>query len=231
MTGLDQHDTDAQRPRPPNPTARPAGSVHNVRTALKIAGASLLVTALAGCSGQSLPTATPPPTSAPVPTPSMWTPDPTQAPPEATGLTSPAPSSPTEPSPTQSLPPVEKPSPQGGPWEAVDLTATTAEQLTSGALPETLAAFLATRIGVEDDFGCTTSEFVIKAVHPDGYAFGTEDADCGGGQVIWGVTEQQWNYIVAFGDAMPCRDLALNEIPTGAPGLRCLDDSGDARDY
>lgn len=202
-----------------------------MRTSLKIAEASLLVAALAGCSGQSLPPASQTPSTAPASTPSQSGTEATPATPEATTPASTAPSSPAAPSPTPSLPPVEKPSPQGGPWQAVDLTATTAEQLTSGALPATLAAFLATRLGVEDDFGCTTSEFVIKAVHPDGYAFGTEDADCGGGQVIWGVTEQQWNYIVAFGDAMPCRDLELNEIPPGAPGLRCLDDSGDARDY
>ena len=79
--------------------------------------------------------------------------------------------------------------------------------------------------------GCTTTEVVVKAVHADGFVFGSEESDCGGGQVIWGITEGQWNYIVQFGDAMPCRDFELNDIPPGVPGLRCLDEQNNAKDY
>lgn len=161
----------------------------------------------------------------------MWTPEATEAPPELGASPVASPEPPPE-NPFPSLPPVAQPSAQGGPWTQVDVTATTAGQIAAAtALPESLRTFLGSRIGIEDDFGCTTTEVVIKAVHPDGYAFGSEDSDCGGGQVVWGITEQQWNYIVQFGDAMPCRDFESNAIPTGVPGLRCLDDSGDASDY
>ncbi|NHB85410.1 hypothetical protein G7085_14425 [Tessaracoccus sp. HDW20] len=101
----------------------------------------------------------------------------------------------------------------------------------ASSLPASLRAFLASRVGVEDDGGCTTTEVEIRAVHPDGFAFGSEESDCGGGQVIWGITEGQWHYITQFEDAIPCREFALNSVPEAVPGLRCLDDSGKAADY
>lgn len=189
----------------------------------------MLVAALSGCTGTAQPPQSDPP--APVASPSMWTPAATEAPPELSASPAASPGSTPE-NPFPSLSPIAQPTPEGGPWTAVDVTATTAAQITSAtALPESLRTFLASRIGIEDDFGCTTSEVVIKAVHPDGYAFGSEDSDCGGGQVVWGITENQWNYIVQFGDAMPCGDFESNSIPKGVPGLRCVDDSGKATDY
>lgn len=199
-----------------------------------LAGACLLVAALSGCG------------STPAATPSMWTPDPTQAPPtgeaelataEATvGSTeqqSQAPEVvPSAEAPASSLPPVAQPPRNGGPWTTVDVTATSASQVMAAtSLPETLRAFLTSRIGIEDDAGCTASQISVNAVHADGFAFGTEESNCGGSQVVWGITESQWHYIVAFEDAIPCREFTLNDVPTGVPGLRCLDAEGTAADY
>lgn len=125
-----------------------------------------------------------------------------------------------------------QPSPQGGPWDEVDVGVTSQDELDAATqLPESLRLFLGTRLGKEDDSGCTTTELEIRAVHPDGYAFGSEDATCGTNQAIWGITDGQWNYLVAFDDVMPCADLETNEVPTGAPGLRCLDDDDTVQAY
>lgn len=136
-----------------------------------------------------------------------------------------------ESTPPTSLPPVGQPDPQGGPWEKVGATLTTAADaraLTS--VPESLRAFLAARIGHEDDAGCTVTEVVLMGVHRDGFAFGTEDTTCGGAHTVWGIAEGQWEYVVQYEDAMPCEFVAQNDIPRGVPGLRCVGDEG-AEDY
>lgn len=186
---------------------------------MTILGVSLLTVVLVGCT-----TPTQPPT-----TPSF------SATPSTPASAEPATH---EPAPTAessgaSLPPVAKPSPQGGPWTNVDVTATNAEQINAaGALPETLRAFLASRIGVEDVSGCTLTGVEVKAVHTDGYAYGSEESDCGGGQqVIWGIADDQWNYILAFEDAIPCSEFVTNEVPKGIKGLSCLDDKSESTSY
>ena len=213
-----------------------SGRVPGVRTPLMLAGVFALVAALSGCSagdGQPAPgpsaTALPEPTLAPPPTTQEATAVPS---PSATGQSQAPEVIPTAESPSAPLPPVAQPSPVGGPWTSIDVTVTDAVQAQSaGALPESFRTFLASRIGVEDDAGCTTTEVDLRAVHPDGFVFGSEESDCGGGQAIWGITEGQWHYITQFEDAIPCREFTLNEVPVGVPGLRCLDDSGKAADY
>ena len=134
---------------------------------------------------------------------------------------------------TSMLPPVEQPTPSGGPWRQVDVTVTTADEAESAAaLPETLRTFLASRVGVEDSAGCTLNEVSIQGVHEDGYAFGAEVSSCGGAShVVWGITENQWHYLVVYADPMPCADIAQNEVPPGTPGLRCTDDNDTVTDY
>ncbi|MFT3887938.1 MAG: hypothetical protein QM713_07230 [Arachnia sp.] len=130
-----------------------------------------------------------------------------------------------------SLPPVEQPSAKGGPWESVDITLKSADDArTLGSIPDSLRLFLAARIGVEDEAGCTLTDVRLLGLHADGFAFGTEDTTCSGAHTVWGIADNQWGYIVQFGDAMPCLDLEQNDIPHGAPGLRCLGDEG-AEDY
>lgn len=134
--------------------------------------------------------------------------------------------------PTASLSPVPQPTPQGGPWATVGETYSDAAALAGAeSLPESFTAFLGQRLGVEDEAGCTMNEVEVKAVHRDGFVFGSEAGTCGSALTVWGITEGAWHYIVAFQDVMPCRDLELNGIPTGAEGLRCMDDSGAAKDY
>lgn len=134
--------------------------------------------------------------------------------------------------PATELPPVAQPSPQGGPWDEIGVTVSTPEELAAAqGIPDSLRAFLGTQLGVEDASGCTTTQIEVAAVHRDGYAFGSSDASCGSELVAWGIAESQWRYLVAFDDAMPCSDLALNHIPTGVPGLRCLDDEGALTGY
>lgn len=217
-----------------------------MRRALIIAGASVLLTGLVACSGEAEAPSTAAQTT-PAASPSMWTPDPTEPPPAgpsdeaepssatlapASPTAAPTSLAPTEEAPSPSGSPLAQPSAQGGPWTTVGLTATTPEEVSAATeLPQSFRDFLVPRIGSEDDFGCTTTEVVVKAVHADGFVFGSEESDCGGGQVVWGITEGQWNYIVQFGDAMPCRDFELNDIPPGVPGLRCLDEQNNAKDY
>lgn len=130
-----------------------------------------------------------------------------------------------------SLPPVSQPTPQGGPWQKVDATLTSPDEARAlTAVPESLRAFLAARIGHEDEAGCTMTEVDLRGVHPDGFAFGTEDTSCGGAHTVWGITEGRWEYIVQFQDAMPCEYLRQNDVPRGVPGLRCVGDEG-AEDY
>lgn len=129
------------------------------------------------------------------------------------------------------LPPVEQPVSQGGPWDTVGVTVTSAAEIDAvAAVPDSFRAFLHSRVGVEDEAGCTVTSITIKASHADGYVFGAEDSDCGDSQVVWGITENQWHYVVVFLEPMPCSDLTQNSVPTGTPGLRCTD-NGEARDY
>lgn len=133
---------------------------------------------------------------------------------------------------TTTLAPVERPEPQGGPWTSLDLTLRSgSDVIRETDLPQSLRDFLVTRIGVEDETGCLTEEITLHGIHQDGYVYGTEESTCGGGQAVWGIADNQWNYVVQFGDAMPCDDLAQNGIPTGAPGLRCTEADGAAKDY
>lgn len=130
------------------------------------------------------------------------------------------------------LAPIEQPTPQGGPWEELNLTLRSgADVIKQDDLPQTFKDFLVSRLGVEDETGCTVDEVQVRAMHRDGYAFGVEESNCGGSQTVWGIADNHWNYIVAFEDAPPCADLAYNEIPAAAPGLRCTDEDGSARDY
>ncbi|GAA4890680.1 hypothetical protein GCM10025789_04020 [Tessaracoccus lubricantis] len=133
---------------------------------------------------------------------------------------------------TTTLSPVEQPPQEGGPWTKLDLTLRSgADIIKATDLPESLRAFLTTRVGVEDETGCVTQEVTLHGVHADGFAYGTEESNCAGGEVVWGITDNAWHYIVQFGDAVPCADLAYNGIPEGAPGLRCLAADGTAQDY
>lgn len=129
------------------------------------------------------------------------------------------------------LAPVEQPTQQGGPWTELDLTLRSASDVTQHPeLPESFREFLISRIGIEDEAGCTVESVDVRGIHPDGFAFGTEESNCGGLHTVWGIADSQWGYIVAFLDAPPCADIADNKIPVGAPGLRCTED-GAARDY
>ena len=134
--------------------------------------------------------------------------------------------------PTPTVSPIEQPSKAGGPWTPVSLAITSTTQLAAETqLPETFREFMGRRLGVEDDAGCTISAITVKGTHPDGFVFGSEDSTCGDSQAVWGITENAWHYIVAFGDAIPCTEFGHNQVPTGAPGLRCIGDDGQARDY
>lgn len=134
--------------------------------------------------------------------------------------------------PATSLAPVEQPTPVGGPWTSIDdevTSAAEADALTD--VPESLRAFLASRLGEDETTGCVTESIRLRGVHPDGFAFGAEDSSCGDGQSLWGISEGQWRYIVQFADPQPCYSFTRLDIPTGVPGLRCTDDAGRAVDY
>lgn len=186
-----------------------------MRTPFAILSISLLAVALVGCNASTQPSASPSSSQSTSESPAPHEPVPTG---ESQGAT---------------LAPVAKPSPKGGPWTNVNVTATSAAQIESDqALPDSLRAFLGSRLGVKDASGCTLTRVEVKAVHPDGYAFGTEDSDCGAGQhAIWGIADSQWSYIVAFEDAIPCSEFVTNEVPKGLEGLRCLDDKGKSTSY
>lgn len=216
-----------------------AGNLHHVRSPLFIVLPALLT--LAACGGEGQPD-TPVPSDVPTVTQTGLPPAPepieaqTPTPVETTSAAAPTPveTSSAAPSPTSSptLSPIAEPTPEGGPWTAMDVTAASAEELAGAeGIPETFHTFMEQRIGVEDDAGCTISSVEIKAVHRDGFIFGSEDSTCGVTQVVWGITDQAWNYIVAFLDVMPCADLEMNGVPAGVPGLRCVDAQGQATDY
>ncbi len=200
-----------------------------MRIALKLAVVVSVAAALGGCTAEQAPSTQPTSPVALSPASTPASPDPA---PVASPTAEPTELEPLAETPTPTLPPVAQPTKVGGPWTPVDVTVTDAEQVKAAdALPETFRTFLASRVGVEDDAGCTTSEVVVKAIHPDGFAFGSEESDCGGGQVIWGIDEGAWHYINQFEDAIPCTEFVTNEVPPGAPGLRCLDENGDAKDF
>lgn len=212
-------------------------------------GALAGAVALGGCSGdpaEPVPTGPAVATTAPAPTEPPPTLDADPVTPDDAlpdDAESPA-SSPASPEPTELLPmmpveenpstlaPVEKPEPEGGPWEAMDVTLRSgADVIQQEDLPQSFKDFLVSRIGVEDEAGCTVEEVTLQGIHQDGYAYGAEESDCGGMQAVWGIADEQWNYIVAFLDAQPCEEFAHNQIPEGTPGLRCTDEDGTARDY
>lgn len=134
--------------------------------------------------------------------------------------------------PTASLSPVPQPTSQGGPWIVVGRTVSTAEEAAAAQeLPPSFREFLAVRLGYADETGCVATRVDVRGVHPDGFVLGDEESSCGDNRTVWGMVAGRWHYIVAFQDALTCRELARHDIPTGAPGLRCVDDDGRARDH
>lgn len=200
-----------------------------MRKAVFLTGVLVGVVALTGCA--SSPTA--PETTAPAVETTTAAPPETSAPPTTPTPTAAVPSEwETEPAGESSLPPVEQPVPAGGPWTELGVTLRSgSDVIQQTELPESFRDFLVSKIGVEDEVGCTLEEVEVLAVHDDGFVYGIEESSCGGAQTVWGIAGNQWNYIVAFLDAVPCADIAYNNIPAGAPGLRCLAEDGSARDY
>ena len=202
-----------------------------MRSAILAVGAVVVVSGLAACTGSGQ---TPPQAASGQTSPTATTmPSTTAAPAESA---QPAPDPDPEPSlelaPTASLSPVPQPTPQGGPWAGMTASLGSPEEARADAgLPPSFQEFLAVRLGYADETGCVTTRVDVKAVHRDGFVFGEEQTSCGDSLTVWGITEQRWHYIVAFSDAMPCADLAQNQVPAGAPGLRCLDENGAATNY
>lgn len=208
-----------------------------MRTAAILTGALACVVTFTGCTPESsAPPETPPVTETPEPEVELTTPGITEPPPPAGAEIAESESAepvgpPTEES-TTTLAPVEQPTPQGGPWTDLDLTLRSAADVAQATdLPDSLQAFLANRIGVEDEVGCVTDEVQLHGIHVDGFAYGREESPCGGGYAIWGIADNAWNYIVQFGDPMPCDMIAQNDVPPGTPDLTCLDKDGQGQDY
>jgi hypothetical protein len=206
-----------------------SATVGGMRSAKLAVGAIALAAFLTSCTGsaQTQPEATPGGTP-PAPTAVQSS--------TATGIgmaeALPDPEPSLELAPTASLSPVPQPTPQGGPWAGVTASLGSPEEARAQAgLPPSFQEFLAVRLGYADETGCVTTRVDVKAVHRDGFVFGEEQTSCGDSLTVWGITEQRWHYIVAFQDAMPCADLAQNQVPAGTPGLRCLDENGAATDY
>lgn len=197
------------------------------------------IVALSACSesagGPEEPTAPEP--SAVTSVPAVQTTTQTEAPPapvttttEAVDLSTVVPSG--EMAPTPLLSPIPEPTPQGGPWTALDLDIRDSAQLADASeLPDTFRAFMGQRLGVEDEAGCTITAIEAKGVHVDGYVYGAEESTCGTTQAVWGIKDNAWNYVVVFLDTMPCADLEMNGVPPEAPGLRCMAEDGSATDY
>lgn len=200
-----------------------------MRNVILTGGALALALTLGSCGAAAnvapAPSAPPPATASVGPSSSSALPAESEAP-------DPQPEPSLELAPTTALTPVPQPSPEGGPWAEVGAAVTTPEEAREHAqLPASFQDFLAVRLGYADETGCVTTRVDVRAVHPDGFVFGDEETTCGDSLTIWGIAERRWQYIVAFQDAIPCRDLAQNDVPAGVPGLRCLDDTGRAADY
>lgn len=200
-----------------------------MRSALLAVGAIAVAALLTSCTGSSQ---TPPEaiTGQTLPAPTVMPSSTAASTGTAEALPDPEPS--LELAPTASLSPVPQPTPQGGPWAGMTASLGSPEEARADAgLPPSFQEFLAVRLGYADETGCVTTRVDVKAVHRDGFVFGEEQTSCGDSLTVWGITEQRWHYIVAFSDAMPCADLAQNQVPAGAPGLRCLDENGAATNY
>ncbi|MHA6525942.1 hypothetical protein [Tessaracoccus sp. G1721] len=200
-----------------------------MRSAILAVGAVVVVSGLTSCTGAAQTPLQPTagqttPAASPMPS--------TTAAPAESAQPAPDPEPSLELAPTASLSPVEQPTPEGGPWSAVAASLSSPEQARAQAgLPASFQEFLGVRLGYADETGCVTTQVDVRAVHRDGFVFGEEQTTCGDSLTVWGITEQRWHYIVAFQDAMPCADLTQNGVPTGVPGLRCLDANGAATDY
>jgi len=200
-----------------------------MRSAILAVGAVVVVSGLAACTGSG---ETPPQATTGQTSPTATTMPSTTAAPAESAQPAPDPEPSLELAPTASLSPVEQPTPEGGPWSAVAASLGSPEEARAQAgLPASFQEFLGVRLGYADETGCVTTQVDVRAVHRDGFVFGEEQTTCGDSLTVWGITEQRWHYIVAFQDAMPCADLTQNGVPTGAPGLRCLDANGAATDY
>lgn len=134
---------------------------------------------------------------------------------------------------SSTLPPVEQPEPRGGPWQEVQATVTSeAEVAAATDLPESFRAYLGSRLGVEDDTGCSSTSYEVLAVHADGFAYGSEENTCHPSSfVVWGIEEGQWRYLLLFQDPPLCGELERMGLPVEVPGLACEGDDFQTRSY
>ena len=131
-----------------------------------------------------------------------------------------------------SLPPVEKPEPQGGPWDQLSATISDAEQATAATgLPDTFLEYVKARLTVEDDAGCTPSALHFTAAHRDGFVYGSEESPCQDGFAVWGIDGDEWRYLVLFQDPPECAQLTEMGVPVDVPGLACEDENFQVRNY
>lgn len=134
---------------------------------------------------------------------------------------------------SSTLAPVDQPAPKGGPWQEALAKITSHDDLAaSTGLAESFRAYLGSRLGVEDDAGCTATGYEILAVHPDGYAYGSEESTCQQSTfVVWGIEENQWRYLLLFQDPPACGELEAMHLPESVPGLQCEGDDFQVRSY
>ena len=131
-----------------------------------------------------------------------------------------------------SLPPVEEPTPQGGPWDQVEVSVSDVDQANAeSGLPESFVDYMVARLTVEDEAGCTTTAFEISAQHRDGFVFGAEESPCHNGFAVWGIDEGEWRYLTLFEDPPQCAELAELGVPVDVPGLSCEDEDFQVRSY
>lgn len=98
-----------------------------------------------------------------------------------------------------------------------------------GVAPAGFADYVRARFAGPDTDGCSLTSMSVQMAHPDGFVYGSEAGDCGGGAAVYASGADGWRILLPM-QAMPlCSELTAAGVPAGL-GILCGD--GDSqREY
>lgn len=186
-------------------------------------------------------------TAAPTTVPPTLSPSPAETP----TVSQPSPSPSLSPDPSESATPIQPPSVTSAPssssappapattasaeapgsgWQPLEVDVASAADVPALAgAPAGFADYVTARFGGPDADGCSLTHLSVISVHADGFVYGSEAGDCGGGASLYSGGAGGWKLAVVMQGMPLCEQLTDAGVPAGL-GILC-GDGATQRDY
>lgn len=118
----------------------------------------------------------------------------------------------------------------GSGWQPLEVDVAGADDVSvlAGA-PAGFADYVTARFGGPDADGCSLTHLSVISVHADGFVYGSEAGDCGGGAALYSGGADGWKLAVVMQGMPLCGQLSDAGVPAGL-GILC-GDGATQRDY